>query len=66
MDDSPSDSRGRVVLGKGALIIAYILFAVSFGTIGIVLYSVISSGAPPEILPSRELSLEVVGNILKN
>jgi hypothetical protein len=66
MDDAPSDSRGRVVLGKGALYVAYILFAVSFGTIGIVFYSVISSGAPPEILPSQELSLEAVGNILEN
>jgi hypothetical protein len=51
MDDSPTDSRGRKVLGKGALVTAYILFAIAFGTLGIVLYSVISSDAPPDILP---------------
>lgn len=52
MDDLPADSRGRRVLGKGALVTAYVLFALAFGTIGIVLYSVISSDAPPDVLPS--------------
>lgn len=52
MDGSPADSRGRRVLGKGALITACVLFALAFGTIGIVLYSVISSDAPPDVLPS--------------
>jgi hypothetical protein len=47
MDDSPQDSRGRRVLGKGALITAYVLFVLAFGTIGIVLYSVVSSAPPP-------------------
>ena len=49
-DDSPSDSRGRRVLGKGALIVAYVLFAISFATIGIVLYSIASSSPPPEVI----------------
>ena len=47
MDDAPQDSRGRRVLGKGALITAYVLFVVAFGTLGIVLYSVVSSAPPP-------------------
>jgi hypothetical protein len=46
---------GRKVLGKGALVTAYILFAIAFGTLGIVLYSVISSDAPPNILPLPSL-----------
>jgi hypothetical protein len=54
MEDSPADSRGQVTLGRGALIVAYILFAISFGTLGIVLYSVISSAPPPEFLPSSQ------------
>ena len=62
MDDSPSDSRGRRVLGKGALITAIILFSISFATIGIVLYSVATSGAPPETLP--ESSNVVVDTLL--
>ncbi|CAJ1945285.1 unnamed protein product [Cylindrotheca closterium] len=51
MDDSPEDSRGRRVLGKGALGTAYFLFAASFATLAVVLYSVISSAPPPDILP---------------
>jgi hypothetical protein len=56
VDDSPVDSRGRRVLGKDALITAYILFALAFGTIGIVLYSVITSDAPPDVFPSVVVS----------
>ena len=52
MDDAPSDSRGRRVLGRGAIITAYVLFAISFATIGIVLYSVATSGPLPDVLPS--------------
>ena len=52
MDDAPSDSRGVRVLGKGAIITAYILFAISFATMGIVLYSVATSGPLPDVLPS--------------
>jgi hypothetical protein len=58
MDDAPADSRGRRLLGRGALITAYILFVIAFGTIGIVLYSVVSSAPlPPDILPSSSTSL---------
>lgn len=51
MDDSPEDSRGRRVLGRGALGTAYFLFAASFATLAVVLYAVISSAPPPEVLP---------------
>lgn len=40
-DDAPESSRGRRVLGKGALAIAYILFGVSALVLGVALYSVI-------------------------
>jgi hypothetical protein len=42
--------------GKGALVTEYILIAIALQTLGIVLYSVISSGAPPGILPLPSLS----------
>ena len=66
MDDSPADSRGRRVLGKGALVIACVLFTVAFGAIVIALYSVISSGAPPETFPTQELSQTVVESVIEN
>jgi len=46
MDDAPSDSRGQRVLGRGALITAYVLFVCAFGTLAVVGYSVATS-APP-------------------
>jgi hypothetical protein len=46
-DNAPEDSRGRRVLGRGALIVAYVLFTIAFATLAIVLYSVISSTPPP-------------------
>jgi hypothetical protein len=52
MDDSPADSRGRRVLGKGALVTAVVLFTLAFGTIGIVLFSVVTSEVAPEVFPS--------------
>jgi len=52
MDDSPADSRGRRVLGKGALATAVVLFALAFATIGIALFSVVTSDAPPDVFPS--------------
>ncbi len=58
IDDSPSDSRGRRVLGKGALVTAYILFALAFGTIGLVLYSIVSSDAPPEMFHSTGTTMD--------
>lgn len=52
-DDAPLSSRGRRVLGKGALVTAYILFGVAAAVLGIVLYAVISSlSLPPPDLPS--------------
>ena len=42
-DDSPQDSRGSRILGKGALIIAYTILVVAFGTLGVVGFSVLSS-----------------------
>ena len=48
MEDSPSDSRGIRVLGRGALITAYCLFVIAFGTLGVVLYSVVTSEVPTE------------------
>jgi hypothetical protein len=47
-DDSPQDSRGSRILGKGALIIAYTIFVFAFGTLGIVGYSVLSSTPPSQ------------------
>lgn len=66
MDDSPADSRGRRVLGKGALVTAVLLFAVAFGTIALVLVSVVTSGAPPEVMPSvTSASDEMAISLLK-
>jgi hypothetical protein len=50
---SPLNSRGRRVLGTDALITAIVLFVISFGTLGIVLYAVITSSPPPP--PSETL-----------
>ena len=36
-------SRGQQVLGDDALIVAYILFAIAIGSVGIAVYSVVSS-----------------------
>jgi hypothetical protein len=49
-DNAPSESRGRQTLDQGAFTVAYILFGLAAGAIGLTLYSVISSGAPPENL----------------
>lgn len=51
VDDSPSDSRGRRVLGKGALAVAYFLFSASFATLVVVVYAILSSSSPPEFFP---------------
>ena len=47
-NDSPQDSRGSRVLGKGALTVAYTIFVVAFGTLGVVGYSVLSSTPPSQ------------------
>ena len=44
-DNNPNSSRGRQVLGKDALIVAYLLFAIAAASIGIAVYSVVT--APP-------------------
>ena len=56
-DDAPLSSRGRRVLGKGALVTAYILFGVAAAVLGIVLYAVISSSSlsPPDLPSSSAL-----------
>jgi hypothetical protein len=46
-DDNPESSRGKQVLGKGALVIAYILFTIAAAIIGLVLFSVITTGPLP-------------------
>jgi hypothetical protein len=46
-DDNPESSRGKQVLGKGALVIAYILFAIAAAVLGLVLLSVITTGPLP-------------------
>jgi len=62
VDDSPTDSRGRRVLGKGALLTAYAIFIIAFATLGIVGYSILSS--PP---PSQEdLSTATTPVIIEN
>jgi len=50
-DDVPESSRGRRVLGKGALVTAYILFAIAAGVLVLTLYTVITNDIPtPEDL----------------
>ena len=58
-------SRGVRVLGRGALITAYILFVVAFGTLGVVLYSVITSEVPTEeVFAAAQAAGETVGENL--
>ena len=65
MEDSPQDSRGVRVLGRGALITAYILFVVAFGTLGVVLYSVITSEVPTEeVFAAAQAAGETIGENL--
>uniref|UniRef100_A0A7R9WPQ8 Uncharacterized protein n=1 Tax=Craspedostauros australis TaxID=1486917 RepID=A0A7R9WPQ8_9STRA len=64
MEDAPQDSRGRRVLGQDALITAYILFALAFGTLGIVLYAVVSSSPVPEILPGAATDADAIGDVI--
>lgn len=44
-DDNPTSSRGRQVLGKGALAVAYVLFGVAALSVGLAVFSVVT--APP-------------------
>ncbi|CAB9496590.1 expressed unknown protein [Seminavis robusta] len=51
-DNNPESSRGRRVLGKDALIVAYILFGIVAGVLGLVLYTVLSTtSSPTEFVP---------------
>ena len=45
-DGNPLKSRGQQVLGDDALVVAYILFGVAIASVGIAVYSVISSAVP--------------------
>mmetsp|Transcript_19652 Transcript_19652/g.42114 ORF Transcript_19652/g.42114 Transcript_19652/m.42114 type:complete len:212 (-) Transcript_19652:332-967(-) len=46
-DDNPSSSRGKRTLDRGALTVAYILFAVAGGSVAIALASVLMSPVQP-------------------
>jgi hypothetical protein len=46
-DNDPLRSRGRRILGRDALITAYILFAVATGVLGLVVYAVATTPLPP-------------------
>lgn len=46
-DNNPNSSRGRRTLDRGALTVAYILFAVAGGSIAIAVASVVMSPQPP-------------------
>uniref|UniRef100_A0A7S2RJ33 Uncharacterized protein n=1 Tax=Eucampia antarctica TaxID=49252 RepID=A0A7S2RJ33_9STRA len=48
----PNESRGRQVLGKDALVVAYILFSIAAASIGLAVWSVVSSSAPPPFTPT--------------
>jgi hypothetical protein len=50
-DDAPASSRGRRVLGTGALTVAYILFAVATAVIGLVVWSVVTTGDSMPSMP---------------
>ncbi|GKY97977.1 hypothetical protein MPSEU_000755800 [Mayamaea pseudoterrestris] len=47
-EDAPESSRGQRVLGKGALVVAYALFAIAAAVLGLVIYSVTTSATLPE------------------
>lgn len=49
-DNVPSESRGRRTLDRGAFTVAYILFGIAAGIIGLTIFSILSSSAPPETL----------------
>lgn len=49
-DDAPASSRGRRVLGKDALAVAYVLFGVATAVLVLVIYSVLTTEPPPAVL----------------
>jgi len=48
-DDNPASSRGRQVLGKGALVTAYCIFTVVAVVLGLVVYSVLTTPAMADV-----------------
>lgn len=49
-DNNPRSSRGRQVLGKGAIVVAYILFGVAAFSVGIAILSVATSSKVDPII----------------
>ena len=47
-DNSPTQSRGRRVLDRGAFLVAYALFGIAAAASGIALYSVVTSPPPSD------------------
>ena len=50
-DNAPSESRGLRTLDEGAFAVAYVLFAIAAGAIGLTLYSVLTSAPPDSLSP---------------
>ena len=46
-DNNPMSSRGRQTLDRGALTVAYVLFAIAGGSVAIAIASVVMGPAPP-------------------
>ena len=46
-DNNPNSSRGRRTLDRGALTVAYVLFAVAAGSVAIAVASVVTSPQAP-------------------
>ena len=54
-DNAPNQSRGRQTLDSGAFLVAYVLFGIAAGVIGLTLYSVMSSTST-DTMPSSILT----------
>jgi hypothetical protein len=54
-DGEPLKSRGQQVLGDDALLVAYVLFAVAIGAVGIAIYSVVSTPMTIPIVDSSNI-----------
>lgn len=54
--NNPESSHGKRVLGKDALIVAYLLFGISAAVVGFVLYTVLTNDAPPPDFASSVVS----------
>ena len=49
-DNNPKSSRGRQVLGKGAIVVAYLLFGIAAFSVGIAVLSVVTSSKVDPII----------------